>query len=283
MFQKEADGGMVWVVDPADPQSTVYRGRDEAELLKNVREGVRAKDAFIRELRSQSITSANADVARELDVAAQRALDASPVEDETKAPDYRDVATAVLKKYEKLGVQPEMLSWGDEQWHQLESEKGSLASLRMAQRVEAVKAEIDQRYAEVNVSILNRKILEDETQAVVEMLAEEGIDPSRDGFDFHKLVREVVAEPKNKLANGVLRNGRVVREAQRVISRISKDKAVRVAQSKNDAEQARSRAARELAGSVETGERPPAPKPAGRTLKTTDDVVDEILREHKFR
>lgn len=261
--KKEGDK-LVWRVDPEDPKSSVYTGKDFDELLSNVAAGIKAKDSYIRQNKATKI------------VADKTAFDPSKTKEE-HFPELAEIEEEVVKAYAKHGITPEMFRWGKKEWREYEIDNGALDALRMSQQIDRANQEIQTRYAQVNLAQINKSILDDETEAVQEMVEELGIDPEEDGFDFLEVLNRVWADDKNKRNGGILKNGRIVREAEKELRKIATEKLKSQTRRQTDEEVAKANLEKEKAGTVESPTKPAKPTP--KTPATTEDALKEVLAE----
>lgn len=280
-IRQEDDGTLTWVVNPQDKRSTVYKGKDLNELLSNAAKGISEKDAYIGKLRTGRISDDAAKFRKQSVTTAEEPSD-------QHFPEYGEIAQDVVKKHAKsLGVTEEMMAWGDDKWREFEQEHGALTALRKSQAVERLKGEIEAQYAKVNVVRINNEIISEETKAVEELLVANDIDPDEDGFDYFEILQKVVDDKGNLKSSGLLRNGRIVAEAAKQISKITGSKVRATVTQKTDEDQAKAREDRKKAGGVIPASKKPVDRDStkgSKPPKSMDDAVSEAVRMYeKFR
>lgn len=206
---QEEDGSFTFVVDKEDPKSTVYKGKTLGELLKNVKDGVKSKDTFIRELQTREVKLPDGRRSKSV----KGDVDAPRVE----WPDTEKIYTQVARENR---IEPEMLSYTMEDWRAFADEKGirDFEVSKLIDRVEKIKADADLRIAEANVQALNDLGLEQEHQAVIQLLAKSKVNVK--DFDYDAVLNSVEENPKNFLKNGTRRQGAIIAAAAEEIQRI---------------------------------------------------------------
>jgi hypothetical protein len=278
-IQRGEDGSLTLVVNPDDPRSTVYKGKNITELMSNVAKGLKEKDTYINRLKANRVEE---EASKFRNKATQEVIESANT---AAFPEYGEIVADVMSKQgRQLGVTTEMLGWTDAQWQAYEAENGAHAVMRKSNAVERLNELIESKYAEVNVVKINNDIIADETKAVRELLVEEGIDPDEDGFDFYGLLEKVTGNKDNLKKTGLLKTGSIVAAAAREISKIAKSKAVKTVRKTTDEEQAKSREQRKRAGSVQSGSRKSVTDTrSNKPPKTMEEAVRQATAEWNKR
>jgi len=259
---KDAEGNFVWIADPTDPKSTVYKGKDIDELLANAGKGIKEKDSYIGKLKSEGLIASKPRVEPEA---------------KTEFPEYGVLLDAVMKE---LRVDPKLLQYTDEDWKAVEEQMGVRKALRLEQTIQQAKQIADQRYAEANVAAINESTLDEETEAIADILRDFGVPEDTFVDTFKDILTRVMNEPNNFNKQGVRKNGRVVAAATKEIRKIVEGKTAGIIQKKTDEEIARARVLK--AGIKSDGPtRQAFNKPTEKEFKSTEDVVADILKELK--
>jgi hypothetical protein len=206
--ERTADGKLVWKADPTDPEGSVYTGKDLNELLKNISDGVKAKDSYIKKLKTESTIKPEVAKGRKPDT-----------EKETvdNVPQFSEVLISTAKKY---GVAPEMLQWTDEEWKNREIEKGSVATNREARMVESVLAEANKVHDQLNVDFINDSTLEQETEQVRKLVAKYKLEDQFGEKEYGDVLDKVYAEKDNFNRKGVRKNGAIIAEVVNVLDEL---------------------------------------------------------------
>lgn len=260
---KDADGNFVFIVDPTDSKSTVYKGKTIDELFDNASQGIKEKDSYINKLKSQGIVSPKEEPAREAT---------------TEFPEYGQILDKTLKEFK---IDPRYLEFGDDDWKKLEEEYGVRKVLQIEGMVQRAKQTADQRYAELNLHAINDATLDDETDVVAETLAEYGIAEDQFADKFREITRAVLSEKSNFKATGVLKSGRIALACIKEIKKLSSEQMVSDAKKKAEAEIARDRSIKGRL-STEGPSRAPFNKPTDKVYKNNESILDELLAEVKL-
>jgi len=200
--------GFVWKVDPDDPKSMVYKGRTLQELFQNAAKGIKEKDTYISELKAARPKLTDR-------------VTRLPQEDE-EAVEFPQFGQVLVAEAQKFGIQDvAMLGWGDAEWDKYAEEHGDRAARRLEDRVNQVKASAKGTYDRENAIALNNYGLREETSVVQDLLDAAGIAADDPAFDYDAILRKVFGDKSNTLPNGVLKNGRIVAEAAKVINTLA--------------------------------------------------------------
>jgi hypothetical protein len=190
---------------------STYYGETQKEVIKNLIRGKVESDTYIKKVKASEKVKVPASIKEESFTDVEL-----PNEDE-----LFDKHITVLTK--KNGIESAMLRYGREDWNKYQDDNQlrdyEIAELRQTVRETINKANeltaSDMRVA--NVAFVNNHILDEETQAVREMLVVSGIDQEK--FDYEKVL-EVAIKKRDK--NGILSSGAVTAEATKEIIRIMK-------------------------------------------------------------
>lgn len=260
----KSEDGQFELRDPANPEKTVYRGKTVDELLKNVIKGNTEKDKFISELKAKSISS-------------DRFRDTKTPKGEEEGaqlqfPDPDEVLQNVVKE---MRIDGAMLAWTREDWKKHEAENGAVETLELKSQVDQARKIAQGRVAEENVRVINANNLEEETDTIRAMVAEEGLNV--DDIDWDNVFQEAITDPKHYNKSGIRRSGTVVARAEREIRRVLKDK-IRGEESKKleteIAEGRRKGKEMETPGSTAGASHSPKTAPA----KNFDEAFDRALK-----
>ncbi len=190
---------------------SIYYGETKKEVIQNLIKGKVESDGYIRKIKASEKVKVPASIKEE-----SFAEVTLPNEEE-----LFDKHISTLTK--KNGIEPAMLRYGREDWNKYQDDNSlrdyEIAELRQTVRETINKANeltaSDMRVA--NVAFVNNHILDEETQAVREMLVVSGIDQEK--FDYEKVL-EIAIKKRDK--NGILSSGAVTAEATKEIIRIMK-------------------------------------------------------------
>lgn len=192
---KLADGSFRYVVDPSDPNSTVYKGKDEKELWGNVTNGFKAKDAYIRGVKTSGI-------------AAKQPVVATPPA-APEIPNESEIAEAMAKS---RGLDPKYLAFTDEDWRNYELDHGGYLTTKQSMLAEAIKNSASQEANARTVEVINHRQLDDEVKDLPELCDSFGVDV--DEIDWDAIFKKIQSNPsKYYRTDGTIRAGAFTREA----------------------------------------------------------------------
>ena len=205
--------------------SSTYKGKTQAELLKNIRKGLEDKDTFISKLRAKELT----DVASV--TSTKKIVDGQP-EDGIEVPELpseEDVYASEIQRSLRRhsGLKPEMLRWSEDQWDAYSETDGvkswRVAELRQAARevLSSAADRTNQRMDEASTVALNADIIKRETKKVQRQLEESGLsDDALKTFDYTAILERAI---KNTNKAGVIDSGAIVHEAALEIQKMLRD------------------------------------------------------------
>jgi hypothetical protein len=211
------DGQFRFVIDPTDPNSTVYVGKDMKELLSNIRTGTKVKDDIIRKARStERVSATNEETVRKI---------LSPQKDDVNTVNplpEPDLAAITQKHCAAAKIPPSALTWTDANWIESQ-EKNQLKDwqlIRHQNMVENIRTAIDNEYQTRNVEFINSNSFLSETEEVQALLDASGIDAGK--FDYENVLSAVASDEKNYMKNGILKPGVLVKAAGVELLRLAK-------------------------------------------------------------
>lgn len=270
--QQDTDGNLVFVVDPGNPKSTVYKGKNWDELFSNVRKGYSEKDNYIAEL-----------TAERLDPKSGKGKTLKgDVEDDIegiKFPERGEAIQEELKRFKPLGVTEEMLSWGKQEWRDYEVENGATDTIEMKGYVKEVIQVADQHLAEGSVRVLNDKSLFDETDQVEGLLKKYKI-TGKDGFDYDSILNATLNDPKSYFKSGIRRSGAIISAARDKIQDIVLERELKSGKTKSSEELANARIDKEKAKS-EAGTKTEFKHESSKVPKNSAEAVKQVLEEYR--
>lgn len=187
--------GLRYQIDPNDPNSTVYVGKDYTELMNNVRSGISAKDRYISDLKSAE----------------------GPDDGDTftppAAPQPTDMKVLLDAAAQRYGVNREMFDYTDEQWKDYEMRVGAVVATREYMKVEAIRQSLQQEIHDAQeseeVGRINADVIRRETSRVEQLAADYGIKEADFEATYDKVLDEVLEDPKSYVG-GVLDTGLIV-------------------------------------------------------------------------
>ncbi len=212
------EGKLVWRVDPEDPNSTFYTGKDMKELMSNIRNGVKEKDATIKKIKAGDRVVAAEDTIRKV-------MRGRTTQDAPEAPiPPPDMDVITRKHCDTNKINPAILNWSNQQWKDFAREKNleSWEVTELRQNINSIRVAATEEYSVKNTEYINGSILSGETAEVIDLLEKSGADP--DKFDFEKVLDAVIADANSFEESGLLKHGKIVKLAALEIARISKGK-----------------------------------------------------------
>jgi len=270
-ISKNTEGEFVWVVDPDDPHSSVYKGKDMNELLSNIGKGAKEKDAFIRKLRSEQVKAPD-DYREQTQEHRAEALDV----------DFPDAGEILGDTVEQMGIPAETLTWSDQKWDEYETEHGRRATARLEEQVKIAKRVADEQYARENVHAINTLNVREETLAVQQIVADADVEwGDVDPREWYLgLIKQVDSEKSNFMPNGVRRSGRITAAAAKELRKLVSKKVEADTKKKTDEDIATHRT-RKAELPPESSPRSGFIKPAVKAPKTTAEALAEATKELK--
>lgn len=183
---KMTDGTFRLELSPNDPDSTVYTGKSEMEVLAQLAKGKAESDRAINDLKSRQSEMEDEDV------------------DDVAIPDERKLQ---LDFAGRNGVDPQFLTFSDEQWDDYAREHPAIAN-KMMNRVDQIKQaahnEVAKAQTEAEAISINGTLIDEEVAVIEESLQEQGLDPSKYVGIMTDVEKKVLADVKN-YKGGVLR------------------------------------------------------------------------------
>ncbi len=235
-IEQNDDGEFVLTIDKDDPNTTVYKGKTPDEVLKAAKKGLLEKDKYIRELKSKELTQS-----------AQRRT-VEPEEFEVEAPDFKEILSKTLKD---MKIPEEMMTWTKEQWKDYEVTEGAVFALESRQAIKEARLVAQDKADKLNIDYLNDLILKEETEQVIEMVKESGVDFGKNDYDV--VLKEIHKDMKNPLyfrKDGVRKNGVIPRLVAKKLFEMKSEKVTKNVSAKKDEEVAKSRIAADKITSV---------------------------------
>jgi len=189
---------------------STYYGQTKKEVIQNLIKGKTEQDVYIRKVKASEKVKVPAPV-KEKDITGD-------------IPNEQDLYDKHINSVTRQNnISPEMLRFGREDWNRYQDDNQlrdyEIAELRQTVRETINKARelTSHDMAVANVAFINNTVIDQETDAVRDMLATSGIDQEK--FDYEKVL-EVATKKLDK--NGVLIAGSVTSEAAKEILRIIK-------------------------------------------------------------
>jgi len=271
---KTKDGGYEWRINPSDPKSMVYKGTNLEELLGNVAKNIQDKDSYIQKLKGAVKLNPSSAIGK------RPAGDSQGEDQDTVVfPDRDEILRAELTR---SGMKAEMLSWDKNRWREYEQENGAVETMELKQALRETIGRAEARFAQENVVSINNHTLLEESDAVGELLESAGL--TIEDFDYDAVLADVYANPNNFLKNGVRKNGRIVAESAKVISKIVQDKVREETKKGTEEEIATNRTKKPSSESVgKTGGGQKFNKPLVKAPKTTAEALVEAKKMLQFR
>lgn len=275
------DGLFVFRVDPEDPKSTFYTGKDMDELLEKVTEGIKEKDATLRKRKVS-------DRLRDADEHAERASKQdgeSTTRDLIPPPDRNEI---VRNAFKNADIPLTMVSMTDDQWVKFAEEKGfpewKIVELRAS--IKETYAKAMDVYDDKNVQFVNSQMFQDDIAGIAEVLEASDVDP--DEFDLEAVVDEVRKNPANFKEGGVVRSGAFLKAAWLQIRKLEKPKSESKVRAKLNEEIARgeeekSKAAKNTKGAEGTKfeKSSASPKNSEQAYEQGLKMFEEYVRKQK--
>jgi hypothetical protein len=262
--EKDEDGNYVFKVDPENPKSTIYKAKTRKELFVKIAKGVKDKDIYIGELRSRQLSE-----------------EVKPVKDEESlevtAPDYDGILENTFKR---AGVDKSVLNWTTEQWKDYELNNGGALTLKLMNLVEGAQAIAKEQVQKENVAFVNDTMLKEETEQVIELVKESGVEFTKD--DYRNILEAVESDKsKSYRSNGIRKQGIIVRMVSAKIRELAEDKAVKGYSTKKAEESAKNRLKKDEVTTV--GKTKAEPKKQTALPKNFDEATAQILKELKHK
>jgi len=259
---KDAEGNFVWIADPSDPKSTVYKGKTIDELLDNAAKGIKEKDTYIGKLKSQGLIEATKKQAHE----------------EPPNIQYPDKNKVYQEVFQRSGIDPQFLSYTREQWKEHEKENGAVETMELKEAIRNAAKNAEAIYSQQNVVAINDENLDQETEAISEILKEYKISEEDFAEKYAEVLEAVHSNANNFSANGLRKQGRVVAQATIIIKAMAAGKTEEEIRKKIEEGAEKGREVKSgLKGSLKSAG--PAGGPKEKTYKNTEEVVEDILAE----
>jgi hypothetical protein len=166
--------------------------------------------------------------------------------------------------------------WNDADWQKYETDNGSRNTYKLSNAVDKIREVSEQRFQEANIIAINDITLDEETDAVRELLSDAGVTFTE--ADYIAVLDAVHAKIENFKANGVRKNGVIVKEAMKKITLMVKESATTSAKTKIEEKIAAGKSGKPKGTEGKTGVEAniPATRPAAKNM---DSVVENILKE----
>lgn len=275
------DGKFVFKVDPNDPNSNFYTGKDLKELLSNIRNGILEKDRTIHRSRSESKLNPAEETIRKVIRGPQ--AEESESDGDIPPPDENAIRDRICKQHR---VDPAVLEWGRNEWVNY-FEKNNIPPFeqnRIIQNVDNIRKEVSDSTSTEHIGYINGTILMDEVRQVQGLLDESNL--KADDFDIEGIFDRIRSDPKNYEPGGRLKHGVLVAQASREIMRLSKSQTTsKVRQEINrtilDGDDAKRNIAGSGGGGTNRGGAGKSASPKSNVPKTSEDALKQILREVK--
>jgi len=273
---------LVWIVDPEDEKSTVYKGKDFAGLLENVQKGLQAKDSYINELKSKGemkSESSEEEAKEEEAKEGEKKTKKKPVKldvdiEEEAFPDPQAIMQETLKRY---GLPEDVINWGKEQWREFEDENTASEAMVLRQKIDKAQDEARKQYDSHTARVLNNTQLKEESDAVANLLDQFDIDPQN--FDFKAVLDEVHSNKDNFYENGIRRSGAIVSTSMKAIREYLQDSLTNKASSEVSLKFRKSLdKVKQASKGTPKGQTPPAKKQKKKAYQTTKDVIRDWKR-----
>lgn len=265
-IERDDDGNFILRADPDDPNTTIYKGKNPKELFQNVRKGIKDKDGYIGKLKAEKLTADSAK-GKKPEVNSQ-------AEEVNSNIDYGQILTEVAAQAK---IDPSLLAYSDDQWRELELEKGSIFANRLYNQVQQVAQLANKRYDEANVDFINNRTLDEENEQVVEIVAEMGLENEFSEEDYKAVLDSVYSDKKNFNRAGIRKNGVIIKEVVKKLRAIDSKKVKEVLGKQTNEEIAKGR----LKKTIVTATSPTKGKP-GITKKAPTSIEEaskQILDE----
>jgi hypothetical protein len=260
-WERDGDGNYILRIDPEDPNSTLYKGKTKKEALQHAREGIKAKDSYIRKLKSEAIVP-------------EKKGDS----DELAPPDYAKIITGIVQE---TGFKVEMLSWTDDQWREREMEIGAVRAGDEYQTIKGIRALANERYNKANVDFINDNNLNEESEEVKKILRETDVkmEPAEVTEWYENILDSVNAEPSNFRKNGTRRPGVIVSAVNRELRKLERQILTKQVEKKKDEEVAKSRLEKENVVDVTKTKTKPTVKE--KSASTIEEATQRVLEKWK--
>jgi hypothetical protein len=267
---KLEDGSLELIVDPDDPRSTRYRGKDMKELFANIRKGAKEKDTFIHKLRSEQISA---------DSHRGKLVKKDDEESEVEFPKWGEILMSTAKEND---VDPKMLGWNTAKWKEYADEQGlrDFEVIDIRDSVRRVNDIASARYNEGNVIAINDSMLDDETKQVKELVAELGVSEEFTADVYREILTQVMDDKANYKNGGVRKTGVIVKAAAKEIARLATAKSAKETKKKSD-EAIASGKERKASLPADTPSRTTFKTPTSKPPATLDDALAELILEMK--
>lgn len=227
---EKGEDGYVWKIDPKDPKSMVYKGKTLDELFRNAAANIKEKDSYIEKLKAGRPKLS-------LSQRLEESEGAGIVD--VEFPKYGEV---LAREAQQQGISDlALLAYGDAEWDKYAEEHGDRSARRMEDRVNQVKSAANVVFQKENTIALNNYAVQNETEAVQELLDAAEIMADDPEFDYDAILASVFKNPASMLPNKVLKNGRIVAEAAKVINTIVAKRAKQTTKAQTEEEIAATR------------------------------------------
>lgn len=205
------EGNFVMLVDPENPESTVYKGKSLDELLFNVKKGIIEHDATITRMKKQGFSPK---AGKDANVKGN-----APITNEVQPPDDNKIFNEIIKEF---SIDPKVLNWTKEEWLESERENGAVATMELKQQVKQVQAVFNSRISEENVVYVNNLNLANEVQLAVDTLVEYGYSPNDINLD--DVIERVKENPRYWQEDGIRVPGAIANELTKEITKLATKK-----------------------------------------------------------
>ena len=258
---KDEDGNFIFKIDPEDPRSTVYKGKTKKEALEHARTGWKAKDSYIRELKSKALSPER----RQTD------------EHQIVPPDKNKILAETFKN---ANVDIAMLTWTADQWREYESQVPGVMASDAYQTVKGLQALANERFNKEFVSFTNDENLDVETDQVKQLVREYDIlmEPEEAKEWYGNILDEIDKDPINFDRFGRRKPGVIVTRVSKELRKLERPRVEKELKTKKDVEDAKSRLDKTKASTLGKT----VTKPTMKTEKSPtsfDEARDRVLRD----
>jgi hypothetical protein len=279
---RKVGSDFVFIVDPDNPKSTVYKGKTAAELLSNIQKGLKAKDTYIQDLKKKG-EMVEEPVQKEETPKEPEPVNLEVDVDDEPFPDGQAMFQAALKK---RGIDVAVAQWGREEWKNYEEENTASEAFELRQELKRAQEEATQQYNTQTSRVLNNSQLKEETEAVKALLSRYQISPKN--FDYKSVLKRVQSDKDNFYENGIRRSGTIVREAMNEIhEHLTKQISNKASSDVNLKFRKTLDKVKKASSGTPKGSRPkPKPKTSAKPALTTKDVtreLKELARQGKLK
>lgn len=254
------DGRYKLTLDKEDPNSSYYIFKNPQELVEKLAKAKLEADKALRVKSAENITRKTKAITQE----------ETPIE----KVEFPNEDKILKENLVKRGVDPKYLSYTKEEWRAVENEDGVSTILDIRDAIREAKEETRNIVSKGNAVALNGMAVQESTEVIISELVDNKI--SEDDFDYEAVLERVRSNPENFKPGGVLKNGVIVKEANKEINKILRE---RVKKEIDDEHLETEEKKEKLPTKKETVKK--FEKPSLKNYNNMNDVFSDLVKEVK--